>query len=661
MRGASAVCNRGKEKLMKATNYPHLLSYGKIGKMGLKNRMVMSPMGTFSENNDGSLSLNQLEYFRARARGGVGMVITEVQYVTNRTDPWISNFTVADTDEQMKGWAMLVEAIHAEGAKCCIQLGCGLGRNAFPFSDDQMVCASEVPSFYFPDRLCRAFTIEEIKDMIECFRHAAAHAVTAEADAVEIHAHAGYILDQFITPAWNKRTDEYGGSFENRMRICKEIYEAIREQVGPDMPVLMRIAAHHDFDGGRTLEETIEVVNYMKNLGVDAFDVDLGAYEEKQWVCPSIYQGDSCMADWASEIKKACGVIVLDSGTHTPESAEKALAEGKIDYAMFGRQLIADPDMPNKLLDGRREDVRPCLFCNQICVGRLYQNRAIGCAINPHAVHELEYPMTPTKNARKVVVVGGGPGGMAAAYTAAELGHDVTLYDKGEALGGQLLAASAPSFKPHLREFIEYQKRECKKYGVKVVLNKEITPDSPELEDADRIIIALGAVPALPPIPGIDGANVVEVTDAHLNPDKIKGQKIIVAGGGVSGCEQALELAYEGKDVTIVEMLPDLCPAALIDNRNPLLFRLRDNGVKQMTSTKIKEITPEGVKVEGPDGEAFLEADTVIASFGMKPRNQLVDPICEKYPPTAVVGDCIKVGQVGEAVRGGFFAAWSIH
>lgn len=644
-----------------AVKYPHLYSYGKIGKMSLKNRIVMSPMGTFSENHDGSVSSNQLEYFRARARGGVGMVITEVQYVTNRTDPWINYITTADTDEQMKGWATLVEAIHAEGAKCCIQLGCGLGRNAFPFSDDQMVSASEVPSFYFPDRLCRAFTIEEIHDMVGCFTRAAARAVIAEADAVEIHAHAGYILDQFITPIWNKRTDEYGGSFENRMRIVKEIYEGIRSQVGPDMPILMRIAATHDFEGGRTLEETIEVINYMKELGVDAFDIDVGAYEDKQWVCPSIYQGDSSMADFAQKIKEACDVIVLNSGTHTPASAETSIAEGKIDFAMFGRALIADPDMPNKVLEGHEEDVRPCLFCNQICVGRLYMNRAISCAINPQAVHELEYPILPTKNPKNVAVVGGGPGGMEAARVAAAQGHKVTLFEKGSELGGQLLAASKPSFKVHLAEYVEWLKRQLCKEGVCVVLNKEITPDSPELAGFDRIIIGLGAVPSLPPIPGIDGDNVVEVCDAHLDPSKIKGDKIVVAGGGVSGCECALELAMDGKDVTIVEMLPDLCPTSLIDNRNPLLFRLRDYGVKQMTSMKIKEITADGLKAEGPDGEVFFPADTVIAAFGMKPNNALVDAICEKYPTTAVIGDCISVGQVGEAVRGGFFAAWSLH
>ncbi len=642
-------------------NYPNLYSYGKIGKLSLKNRIVMSPMGTFSENHDGSVSSNQLEYFRARARGGVGMVITEVQYVTNKTDPWINYITTADTDEQMKGWSTLVEAIHAEGAKCCIQLGCGLGRNAFPFSNDQMVSASEVPSFYFPDRLCRAFTVDEIHDIVGCFTRAAARAKLAEADAVEIHAHAGYILDQFITPIWNKRTDEYGGSFENRMRIVKEIYEGIRSQVGPDMPILMRVAACHDFAGGRTLEESIEVVNYMKNLGVDAFDIDVGAYEDKQWVCPSIYQGDSSMADYAGKIKEACDVIVLNSGTHTPASAEAAIAEGKIDFAMFGRPLIADPDMPNKILEGKEEDVRPCLFCNQICVGRLYQNRAISCAINAQAVHEKEYPLTLTQNPKNIAVVGGGPGGLEAARVAAAQGHRVTLFEKSNELGGQLIAASKPSFKKHLKEFIEYEKRQIEKAGVCVVLKKEITPDSTELEAFDRIILALGAVPHIPCINGIEGENVIEVCQAHLHPELIKGDKIVVAGGGVSGCECALELAMEGKDVTIVEMMDELCPTAILDNRNPLLFRLRDNHVKQQTSSKILEITKEGVVVENSNGIITISADTVIAAFGMKPNNKSIDEICRKYPTTAVVGDCINVGQIGEAVRGGFFAAWSIH
>lgn len=642
-------------------NFEKLFEHAKIKNMSLKNRMVMSPMGTFSENHDGFPSSAQVEYYRARAKGGVGMVLVEAQYVTNKTDPWIGYITTADSDEQMKGWAMIIEAIHAEGAKACLQLGCGLGRNAFPFSDDQMVSASEVPSFYFPDRLCRAFTVEEIHDIVASFGRAAARAVVAEADCIEIHAHSGYILDQFMTPAWNKRTDEYGGSFEKRMRFVKEIYKAMRAAVGPDMPILMRMAATHDFEGGRTLEESIEIVNYMKTLGVDAFDIDVGCYEHKQWICPSIYSGPSCMVDYAAAIKKACGVTVLNSGTHTPETAEKALEEGKTDFIMFGRALIADPDMPNKLLEGRRDDVRPCLFCNQICVGRLYQNRPISCAINARAVHELDYPIVRTKSPKKIAVIGGGPGGLEAARVAALQGHHVTLYEKSDRLGGQLIPASKPSFKYHLAEFIEYEKVQIQKAGVRVILNTEVTPDSPELAEADRIILAAGAVPVLPPIPGIHGDNVVEVTRAHMKPSLIRGNKILVAGGGMSGCDCALELAMDGKDVTIVEMMDALCPNALLDNRNPLMFRLDEYKVKQLTSTKILEINDKGIVAEGPDGKKIVEADTIIAAFGMNPNNGFVDSICEKYPLTAVIGDCSAVGQVGEAVRGGFFAAWSIH
>ena len=640
-------------------HFEKLFERGKIKNLSLKNRIVMSPMGTFSENHDGFPSSAQIDYYRRRARGGVGMVIVEAQYCTNKTDPWIDYITTADTDLQMKGWSYIVEAIHSEGAKACIQIGCGLGRNAFPFSDAQMVSASEVPSFYFPDKLCRAFTIDEIHNLVAAFGRAAARAVVAEADAIEIHAHSGYILDQFMTPAWNHRTDEYGGSFENRMRIVKEIYEAMRKAVGPGYPILMRMAADHDFKGGRTLEESIEIVNYMKKLGVDAFDIDVGCYEDKQWICPSIYQGDSCMVDYASKIKKACDVIVLNSGNHDPVSAEKALEEGKCDYIMMGRPLIADPDLPNKLLNDDYEDIRPCLLCNQICVGRLYENRKIGCAVNPEAVAEGEYHITKAEKPLNVAIVGGGPGGLEAARVAALEGHHVTLYEKNDVLGGQFIPASAPKFKRRLRAFIDWEILQCEKAGVVFKLNHLITPDSEELSKADRIIMATGASPSLPHIPGIDKA--LEVCDAHVHPEKIHGKKIIVCGGGISGCDMALELAMDGKDVTIVEMQSELCPTALLDNRNPLMFRLRDNHVKQLTSTKIKEITDKGVVAENKDGEIKLDADLVIAAFGTHPNKEYVDAICEKYPTTLVIGDCVKVGQVAEAVRGGYFAAYSLR
>lgn len=643
-----------------AKNYEHLLSGGKIKNMHLKNRMVMAPMGTFSENRNGSPSHAQIEYYRARARGGLGLLIIEAQYVTNKTDPWIDYISTADTDEQMQGWSKLAEVVHAEGSKVCLQLGCGLGRNAFPFSDAQMVSASEVPSFYFPDKLCRAFTKEEIKEIVGAFGRAAARAVVAEVDCIEIHAHSGYIIDQFMTPAWNKREDEYGGSFENRMRFVTEVYHAMRDAVGPDYPILMRLAADHDFEGGRTLEETIKICQYMEKLGVDAFDIDMGCYEDKQWIVPSIYSGEACMVDYAAEIKKHLNVPVLNAGTHTPDSGEKALAEGKCDYIMFGRQLIADPDTPNKIREGRVEDIRPCLFCNEVCVGRLYENRPIGCAINAHAVSETDYYLKKSEHPKKVAVVGGGPGGMEAARVAALQGHDVTLYEKNDVLGGQLVPASAAPFKRRLKYFIEWQKRQLKKTGVKVRLNTALDENSPELEEADEIIVAVGADPIVPKIEGIDQDHVVEVCAAHNDPSKIKGNKIVIAGGGLSGCDMALELALEGKEVSIIEMQDALCPTALLDNRNPLMFRLDEHGVKAHLKTKVLAFTEKGVKVEGPEGEKEIEADKVIYAFGMK-RNTLVDRIQEKYSYAAGIGDCIEVALVGGAVRGGFFAGWQLH
>ena len=281
-----------------ANSYKKLFEHAKIKNMSCATAWSCRPWARSRKITTGSRRPTRWN-IPGRARGGVGMVLVEAQYVTNKTDPWIGYITTADTDEQMKGWAMIIEAIHAEGAKACLQLGCGLGRNAF---------RSPMTRWYRPVK-CRRSTSRtgcagpspwtKSTKLWRRLAGQAARAMVAEADCVEIHAHSGYILDQFMTPAWNKRTDEYGGSFENRMRIVKEIYEAMRAAVGPDTPILMRMAATHDFEGGRTLEESIQIVNYMKELGVDAFDIDVGCYEHKQWICPSIYSGTSCMADYA--------------------------------------------------------------------------------------------------------------------------------------------------------------------------------------------------------------------------------------------------------------------------------------------------------------------------------------------------------------------------
>lgn len=642
--------------------YPNLFSRYKYKTLDLRNHIVMAPMGMLSDNPDGSVSDRMIEYYRARARGGVGMVTIECQYITNKTDPWIAYMTAAGTETQMRGWQLLAEAIHAEGAMANVEISCGQGRCALDFSGAQMVSASAVPSFHNPNDICRPLTVEEIHDCVASHRTAARNAVRAGLDAIEIHAHAGYLLDQFMTECWNKRTDEYGGSFENRMRIIKEIYEVMREEVGPNFPLIIRFAATHDFPGGRTLDEGKKIAQYMEQLGFDMLDINAGAYERKQWIIPSVYMGDACMLDFASEIKKVVDIPVMSAGTYTPETAEKALEDGKVDLIMFGRQLIADPETPNKLLEGREDEIRPCLRCSEYCMGRLYQNLPGTCAVNPQADWEREYPIVKTQNPKKVAIVGAGVGGIEAAIIAAEMGHNVTVYEKSSELHGQVRAARKPPFKDRLRKYTAWQEREIRRLGINVEFNHEIGADSPELADADRIIVAVGAEPFSPPIPGVDNPKVVGVIDAHLNPELVKGRKIVVCGGGISGCECALELAMEGRQVAVVEMADKIAPSMLYDNRVPLLIRLEQNGVELLPGNKVLSIDDEGVTIENSEGgRRLLEVDTVINAFGTRPRAKLAEEIAEKYPQTAIIGDAKKTGLVGNSVRDGFFAAWRIH
>ncbi|MBM4763372.1 FAD-dependent oxidoreductase [Bacillus sp. B15-48] len=652
------------------SNYAKLLEPAYIGKMKLKNRMILSPMGTFLDHSDGSISKAQLDYYEARAKGGVGMVTVEAQYITNKTDPWLKNKTVVDTDKQLEDWKKLADCIHKYDAKISLELSIGLGRNSFGFEDGDMVSASAISAGRVPNVICRPLTVSEIKDLVACYGRAARRALQAGVDCLLIHAHAGYLQDQFLTPIWNKRTDEYGGSFQNRMRFITETYKAIRNEVGPNFPIAVRLGAYHDFPGGRTLEEGIEIIKYLEGVGVDAFDIDIGCLDRKQWITPTIYHGLSSMAHAAAAVKKEVSVPVINAGTHSPESAEELLKEGLIDFVQFGRPLIADPELPVKLYNNQPDAIRPCIFCNEFCIGNTQKGKAISCAVQPQINYETHFPEEAAKGIypdvkvdtpKKVVVIGGGPGGMEAARAAASRGHEVTLYDKNNTLGGHLVVASKLSFKGRLNKFITWQERELRQLGVKIELGRSINENSPELASADQIIVALGQQQITPEIKGIEQNHVIDVIQAYNQPELIKGDNIVITGANIDGCDLALELVMRGKDVTIVEKDDELIREALADNRDPLMFKFEDYHVNVLTSRKVVEFTATGVKVRDSSGEIHeIQADTIVTAFGRTAESQLTKRICEKYKTVIPLVIDHPISVTGRAVHAGFKAALSI-
>lgn len=646
--------------------YSKLFERISINGMDLRNRFALAPMGTFLEDEDGLMCEKSLRFFEERAKGGAALIFSEIQWVNKNNEGWLNSQKVIDTPAQTKSWYWLAERVHAHGSKLCIQLSPGLGKNAFLFDDSPQMTlvksASVLPMHYRPDLNTVEMTREEIKENVECFRRAAQRVLTAEADAIEIHAHVGYMLDQFMSSQWNHRTDEYGGSFENRMRFITEIYQAIRDEVGPRFPILVRLSLDHMYEGGRKPEESIQIAKYLESIGVDALDIDVGSYEKKKWVQPSYYAGDGPLAYASEMVKKAVSIPVLNAGSHTPDSALDAVENGKADIIMMARALIADPELPNKVFEGRTEDIRPCMRCNR-CLDRPWMGLYVRCAGNVQATAEEAFTIRKTDQPKNVVVVGGGPGGMEAARVAALKGHHVKLYEMAPVLGGQLIPASAPSFKYRLAEFMKYHITQLGKTGVEVHLNTAIDENSPELENADVIIVATGAVPFVPNIKGIENKNVIEVTKAHENWDSIKGQKIVVAGGGMSGCDAGIELAMNGRQVTIIEMQNKIAPDEKIDdNRSWLNDELNENHVTVLTGHKITEIKENGVVAVDSNGEEkFIEADTVIAAFGMRPNSEIAQKICNKYQSIVrLVGDCEKIRTIEGAERTGFFAGWGI-
>lgn len=647
---------------MQNNKYAKLFDPMKIGKMHLKNRLVMSPMGTFTPQQDGTESEEGMKYYEERARGGIGMIIVGSSFLNEMTAQ--GGYTLGlDNNRALPKATVLCERVKRWGTKICLSMGPGTGRNGMPGIGERVpISASEVPSFYDPNLICRALTVEEIHELLELWVQASQFAVNAGFDAIEVHAHSGYLIDQFMSPIWNKRTDEYGGSLENRLRFPVEIVQTIRKTVGPDMPILFRIALDHKFPGGRTIEDSMPLLEGLEKAGVDAFDVDANAYESLDYVFPTAYLGEACMAYVCEEARKHVSVPIMNSGNHSPETALELINSGNCDFAMFGRQAIADPQFPNKLMENRREDIRPCIICNEECIGRIWGRfTQLSCAVNPKVGFETYMKVEKTDNPKNIVVIGGGPGGLEAAYTSALKGHKVTLYEKSDKLGGVLGVIATASFKKRIRELIAWYERQLDKLGVSIKLNMEIKPDDAVLEAADRIFVATGSVPIELPIKGITCENVVGVIDAHENG--VKGDKIVVCGGGSSGCDIALELAMEGKDVTIIEMLDELAQDAMAVNKFSIMRLLAENNVTILTNSEVIEIDCDGATIKKKDGSTEkILGDTIITAFGQESNTAMPDAMRQKYnTKTTVIGDAEKVSRASSAIRSGFYAAMAVE
>lgn len=629
----------------------------KIGNMILKNRICMAPMDW---DTDGLVTDQYIDYFERRAVGGAGMITTGAVSISPISEN--EGFVQMYKPINLPGMSRLAERVHAGGSKLCVEISAGSGRNHLnPFIG---VCyaPSELPVFALDGVMSKEMTIEQIQQLLDDARISIRNIKLSGADCVNIHGHTGYLIDQFISSGWNLRTDEYGGSVHNRMRIVRELVDIIREECGKDFPIIFRVTLDHLIPGIRQEGETIEILKELEAMGIDALDVDTACYEMMDQIFPPYYTGDAHTL-FVTDIVRQAGVKlpILNAGNHTPDTAADAVRDGKMDIAVLGRPLIADPDLPNKLLENKPEEVRPCIKCNMGCLQRSIQNGAITCAVNAEAGHEERAAaMKPCKK-QNVVVIGGGPAGLEAARYAAVRGADVTLFEKSSILGGTARAIASPDWKYRFHQLFDWYTLQLKNLGVNVVLNTVPAADDEALVKADRIFVATGSVPVVPPIEGIDRENVVNVLDVHKNESLVKGDTVVVCGGGMSGCELALELAQQGKKVTVLDAMPMLAKDCVMINLMNLMREMYMNGINMMPNTKVIKFTEDGVLVETEEGEKLLPSDTAVHAFGIKSVNEFGFELMKKYPGRVlIIGDANKVNCIYDAVHSGYQAASSL-
>lgn len=640
-----------------------LFEPARIGNMELGNRIIMAPMGTFYATEDGLVTERLCRYYEERAKGGAALVIVEITAVAPEGKASPRELRVYG-DGVKPGLRRLAEAIQRQGARAAIQFH-HVGRQRqmqVPGGPPGPPVAPSAIPCQLMKVMPRPLTTGEVEQLVEDFAEAASIAQETGFDAVQFHGAHGYLICQFLSPYTNKRTDKYGGDVKGRMRFALDIVALTKEKVGQDFPILFRLSADEYVPGGLTTAETSVIARGLQDAGVHLIDVSAGNYESGQMTVQQGWLPRGCLVPLAVDIKKAVTIPVSVAGRiNDPVLANSILEEGKADFVSLGRPFLADAEFPKKAREGRSEDIRKCIaccLCMDTVVGR---EQPLICAVNATVGREAETEMLPASSPKRVVVVGGGPAGMEAARVAALRGHTVTLFEKGDALGGQLRLAAIPPGKQEINTTVDYLSGQLSKLGVEVRLGEELTVEGVMRLKPDVVVLSSGARPAIPDIEGAKLPHVALAWDVIEGKVQV-GQKVVVVGGGRVGCETAEFLADAGKHVTLVRMTGRgrLAGDVGLLVRRQYLEKFRASSIIIEANSPVERISREGVIIR-KDGESRLvQADSVVLAPAPQPQNQLEERLKTLVPELHVIGDCAKPRGIADAIHEGFQVGYNL-
>jgi len=614
----------------------------------LKNRIVMPALASFLLGNDGSISDATIEHYRRRAAGGPAMVIVEACSVSPEGVVSAHQARIYE-DRFVDGLARIASAIKEEGSVPAVQIHHGGRQTSIKVIKRKPLAPSPLPCPAIRGDV-EPLSIDGIQQLVTKFGQAAQRAYQAGFELIEIHGAHGYLINQFLSQFSNIREDEYGWNTAGRTRFAREIVEEVRRRLGHEFPISFKISAEEYVPNGLTTKESIEILKILAAAGIDIVQVSAGNDVTPEWICQPMFMEKACLVNSAEQVKKALDIPVMTVGRiNDLYIANQIITQKKADLVCIGRGLLADPEMPKKAQEGRQDEIRTCIACNT-CMESIFKKGRIECLVNPMLGREKEMAFVPALQPKKIIVVGGGPGGLNVAWVAAKRGHEVDVYEKRGELGGQLLPGSIPGHKAELRTLIQFQEKQAEIFGVKCHLNIEVSAEDIKALNPDVVILATGSLPALPAVEGIDKDIVLSFEDV-LNGGSFDFKSVVIVGGGPTGLELALHLSEHEISVSVIEMLPQAGKGLEAMTKKIILTRLKENNVAISTDTRLLKIEDDGAVVANQDNqELFIKADKVVIATGTRPNTRLYDQIKTFGFEIHQIGDCLEPRSAKDAI-----------